>query len=265
MTADRAAELRAYAGLSAADAEALLRFRAEAAPRFPAIADEFYALIRMHEGAFAILKDEAQALRLHASLQIWMGELLGGVYDAEWGEHQAHVGEVHVRVGLQPRYVVVAMGHVRASLESIASTAGEAHARVGRAIGRVCDLSLAMMLEGWQEHQRLRIERMSARARSDRAQSDGRDDLLRDALAAGDVVLFVFDADGHALLVNQKAAELTGYAADELEELDCFQVLFGDEAAQMRDLLLVSAAHAPLEAETEAHTRSGKTRLVRWR
>jgi hypothetical protein len=49
------AELRSYVGLTEEDASLLARFRAAAEPAFPAIADEFCAVIRMHAGAFAII------------------------------------------------------------------------------------------------------------------------------------------------------------------------------------------------------------------
>jgi hypothetical protein len=46
------AELRSYTGLTPRDTELLRALLPVAQPSFATIADEFYAVIRMHEGAF---------------------------------------------------------------------------------------------------------------------------------------------------------------------------------------------------------------------
>jgi len=260
-------ELRSYTGFDAGDAELLAAFRPLAAPHFRGIADEFYAVIRMHEGAFAVLKDEAQAQRLHASLQGWLGELLCGNYDAAWVERQAHIGEVHVRVGLELRYMVSAMNRVRVSLQRIAVEAPGAHAAPTQlAIAKACDVALAIMLESYKDHLLRRVERArAADAQPSHAHIDGPEHVLREALDAADVALLGFDGRGQLAIANQKAAELTGYAEDELLGADVFALLFGDRADDMREALLGAAMKGHVDRETEVRTRAGKARLVRWR
>src|ERR1700724_933411 len=93
-------ELRSFIGLTDEDIALLARLRPFAEPHFAAIADAFYAVIRVHEGAFAVLQDEAQATRLHGSLQTWLGELLSGPFDEAYVERHARIGRAHIRVGL---------------------------------------------------------------------------------------------------------------------------------------------------------------------
>jgi PAS domain S-box-containing protein len=295
-------ELRSYLGLGSADADLLSRFRAVAEPHFGAIADEFYAVIRMHEGAFSVLKDEAQARRLHASLQAWLGDLLGGTYDEGWVERQARIGQVHVRVGLELRYVVTAMGRVRTALQRIASQRAEPnadaapqarqraepnadaapHARqraepnadeglggeslgLRLAVARVCDLALALMLESYKDDLLRRVERATERERQSIVhQLDERERVLHEALEAADVIVLTFDAAWHLVFANRRARELTGYALDELADADAFTLLFGDRAVQARASLLGATGTKPAELEAEIRTRSGKARLVRW-
>jgi PAS domain S-box-containing protein len=259
-------ELRSYLGLGSSDAERLSRFRTIAEPHFAAIADEFYAVIRMHEGAFSVLKDEAQARRLHASLQGWLRELLGGVYDEGWLERQATIGEVHVRVGLELRYVVTAMGRVRVSLQRIASEASATERiDIRLAIARVCDLALAVMLESYKDDLLRRVERATEREKqSILAQLDQRERVLHEALEAADVIVFTFDGAGRLVLANQRATDVTGYALDELAGADVFALLFGEGAAQVRASLLSGVATRPAGLKVEIRTRSGKARLVRW-
>lgn len=116
MTLSFLEELKSYIGFTDQDAKDLSEFRPLAAPSFSTIADEFYAFVRMHEGALAVLRDEAQARRLHASLRVWLDELLSGPYDEAYVARHGRIGQVHVRVGLPQHYMVTAMSRVRASL-----------------------------------------------------------------------------------------------------------------------------------------------------
>lgn len=259
------AELRSYVGLTPGDADLLRGLRAAAEPRFAAIADEFYAVIRMHEGALAVLEDEAQARRLHASLRVWLRELLSGCYDDAWYARQARVGEVHVRVGLELRYMVAAMSRVRVALQRIAGEALEAtETRV--ALARVCDLSLAIMLERYKDDLVGRVERATQREQETlRAKLDERARMMREALRSAGVAVVCIDGSGRLILANPKASELTGYAEDELADRDVFSLLFGAQASEMRNTLVAAADGGSADIEAELRTRAGKKRLVRWR
>lgn len=263
------AELRSYIGLSEEDCSALARFRPAAEPSFAAIADEFYAVIRMHAGAFAALKDEAQARRLHASLQTWLSQLLGGVYDEAYVARLLRIGQVHVRVGLELRYMVTAMSRVRTSLQRIAAqelaSDPVSHAKTLLAIARICDLDLAVMLESYKDDLVRRVELAQAHEHeSIRSQLDERKRLLEDVQQAADVVLLGLDIEGRVVIANPKAEQLTGYAREELAGLDIFELLFAERAPAIRAALMAAAKDGPVELEAEARTRSGKTRTVRW-
>ena len=122
------------------------------------------------------------------------------------------------------------------------------------------------MLESYKEHLLGRVERAWALDQASTATRLGqRERVLRDALGAADVVLLGFDARGSLVIANQRAAELTGYAEDELLEADVFALLFGTRAAELRAALLDGAAHGLVDVEAEVQTRAGKRRLVRWR
>jgi PAS domain S-box-containing protein len=263
------AELRSYVGLTDEDAVLLSRFRPLAKPSFASIADEFYAVIRLHAGAFAVLKDEAQARRLHGSLQVWLDELLSGPYDETFVKRHARIGEVHVRVGLDLRYVVAAMSRVRLSLQRIAASALSADIEASRAtdlaIARICDFDLAILLESFKNDLVGRVERARLKEQEDiRSQLDVRKRLLEDVQQAADVVLLGLDAKGHVVIANPKAEELAGHTRDEMANLDVFEVFFAERAQPLKEALLAAAYGAPVELETEVRTRSGKMRTVRW-
>jgi PAS domain S-box-containing protein len=255
-------------GFTEDDAARLQRFRPLAEPHFPAIADEFYAVIRLHEGAFAVLKDEAQARRLHASLQRWLGELLSGTYDEAFVSRQVQIGQVHVRVGLEVRHTVTAMSRVRASLQGLATRLVEDRAAAADtvlALARICDVDLAILLESYKDDLVGRVERAQARERETiRSQLDARKRLLEDVQQAADVVLLGLDGTGRVVIANPKAEQLTGYTRDEMAGTDIFHLLFAERADAIRSSLLAATRAEPVELEAESRTRSGKTRIVRW-
>ncbi len=262
-------ELRSYIGLTDQDCALLARLRATAQPHFRAIADEFYAVIRMHEGAFAVLKDEAQVERLHASLQVWLSELLCGTYDDAYVERRVCIGQVHVRVGLAPRYVIAAMSRIRSALQQLATETyaddPATHAGTILAIARICDFDLAILLESYQEDLAGRAERVRAReSRQLHLRLDERRRFLSDALEAAEVIVLGLDPSARLVYANRKAEEVTGYTADELMEGDSLRLLFGDNADDVRNRWLAVVHGARVEIESEVRTRAARTRIVRW-
>jgi signal transduction histidine kinase len=192
------AELRSYVGLTRADEELLAGFLPVARPHFAGIAAEFYAVILAHPGTAAVLEDERQAQRLHASLQVWLGELLGGPYDVTYAENHARIGQAHVRVGLGLRYMVTAMSRVRAALQEIAARALEADPEKSRAVSaavaRVSDLDLAIMLESYKDDSVRHVDRALAReAEQLRALGAGLAHEIRNPLNGASLHLAVLD------------------------------------------------------------------------
>jgi PAS domain S-box-containing protein len=262
-------ELKSYVGFTDEDAKILSAFRPLAAPSFPKIADEFYALIRMHAGALAVLRDEAQARRLHASFQVWLGELMSGPYDEAYLADHARIGQVHVRVGLPQHYVVAAMSRVRASLRALSSRVfvqdPATDARCHFAIERICDIDLAIVLESYRNDLTARIERVQLRERETlESRLADRERFLAGVFDVADVAILGFTAGGTLVFWNRKAESLTGYASDEVIDTDPFERLFGERAGGIREQLLSATPALPVELEEAMATRSGRTRRVRW-
>jgi PAS domain S-box-containing protein len=265
------AELRSYVGFTDEDARLLGRLRPFARPHIPAVADEFYAVIRLHEGAFAVLKDEAQARRLHASLQVWIDELLSGPHDDAYAERHARIGHVHARVGLELRYMVGAMSRIRVALQRIAGDAfaddPQTSDAVRLALARACDLDLGIMIESYKEDYVLRIERARAREKEALlARLDERRRIFSDALDAADVAVLGFDASGYIAVANRATEQLTGYSADDLAAGDPFAMLFGERSSDVRARWLGGAdiAGDGYAIEVDTLTRAGKKRVLRW-
>ena len=162
-------ELKRYVGWSEDDEEALRSLHAPASPRFPHIAEVFYATILGHEGAKRSLTGgESQVGHLKITLQQWLDRLLTGPWDEVYYENRARIGRYHVRISLPQHYMFGAMNVVRRELNAIIDECYLADparlARARRAVGRILDLELAIMLHTYREDleaQQARAERLA--------------------------------------------------------------------------------------------------------
>ena len=263
------AEMKSYIGLTDVDESALVDLLPIVKPHFKQMADEFYAVIRMHPGAFAVFKDEAQARRLHASLQAWIAELLEGPHDAAYFAHHSRIGQMHVRVGLKQHYMVTAMSRIRGALQSIA---GRAHAddpqrgvACWQAIARVCDLDLAIMLDSYRRDTNARLERVQQLERDAvEARHLERKRFLNEAIEAANVLVLGFDEVGRLFFFNRCAEALTGYMADEVLDRDPFDHMFGEQGPSLRAQLLAASRGSPVEIEADLRNRAGRLVRVSW-
>src|SRR3990172_3313415 len=162
-------ELKRYVGWSEEDEQALRAMHGPAAQRFPQIAEIFYATILGHQGAKQSLTGgESQVGHLKVTLQRWLDSLLRGPWDEAYFENRARIGRYHVRISLPQHYMFGAMNVVRRELNAIVdeSYLGQPE-RLGaarRAVGRILDLELAIMLHTYREDllaQQARTERLS--------------------------------------------------------------------------------------------------------
>lgn len=151
--------LRRYVGFDEASAARLQTLSPRMRRFYPAIVDEFYEAILADPGARAVLTSEWQVDRLRTSLLDWLETLLKGPYDHLYFAKRARIGRIHVKVGLEQRYMLSAMSVIRfglhRGLREIA--ADDAHqAREHDAINQICDIDLAIMLETYREDYILR-------------------------------------------------------------------------------------------------------------
>ncbi|WP_434300907.1 sensor histidine kinase [Corallococcus exiguus] len=169
VTDDVLEELQRYVGFSAIDGEALRELHPIACAHFERIADVFYRRILEHPGARKALEGgESQVGHLKVTLQDWMGSLLLGPWDAAYFERRCRIGRVHVRIHLPQHYMFGAMNLLRQELTAVMeeSLRGDPDraARLDRALGKILDLELAIMLHTYREDllaQGARAERLA--------------------------------------------------------------------------------------------------------
>ncbi|UCH30137.1 MAG: histidine kinase, partial [Myxococcales bacterium] len=146
--------LREYVGFDEASARRLGALAPRMRRFYQGIVDEFYDAILSDPGTRAVLKNESQVDRLKVSLRDWLEGLFCGPYDESYFEKRARIGRMHVKVGLEQRYMLSAMNLIRTGLHrglAEISTAGLGQTLDHRAIDQICDIELAIMLETYRE------------------------------------------------------------------------------------------------------------------
>jgi len=277
-------ELKRYIGFTAEDADYLRAARDLAAPHFERIAREFYERIRLHEEAHAVFTGEEQIARLHRSLIRWLGRLFGGVYDESYYQDTATIGRVHVKVGLPQRYMFTAMARIRGSLVAIAEASPSDGPRTVAAISRLLDLELAIMLESYRDDFVARIQQVERLEKQALGRSLARTEhRYINAVELARVLILGLDADACVRLFNREAERITGHQRDEVLGRAFVEVLHIDDSGDGRRLREQLGRFAELHRrgpearaavpadddepalETTVQTRSGRTRVVRWR
>ena len=146
-------EMKRYLGFQAEDIERLRQLGPRLEPYFPEMAERFYSQIPHHPNAFRVFTGgEVQIARLKQTLQEWARGLFRGVYDEAYAAERFQIGYRHVRIGLDQKYVISAMGIVRAFLlDSLLREMPSRDERLptARALNKVLDLDLNLMCESY--------------------------------------------------------------------------------------------------------------------
>ncbi len=119
----------------------------------PEMAERFYAQIPHHPGASRVFTGgEEQVNRLKRTLQAWGQGLFNGTYDEHYAEDRYQIGFRHVRIGLDQKYVISAMGVVRTFLlERLFEEfpAREQRLAYSQALSKILDLDLNLMCDSY--------------------------------------------------------------------------------------------------------------------
>lgn len=166
-------DLLQYMRMSSEDAACLAALHPVLEPHFATIAEEFYAAVWAEPRASAVLSGPDQVERLRTSLVEWMSSGLRGPFDAAFYEKRSRIGRRHVQIGLAQQYMFGAMNVVRLAYQQYVMSASTPAALAPnlRAINKLLDLELAIMLHHYQLDSAERIVERERRVQADRISS----------------------------------------------------------------------------------------------
>ncbi len=146
-------EMKRYLHFQEKDAQLLKALGVRMERHLPEMAEQFYAQIPRHLGATRVFTGgEEQVNRLKNTLEAWGRGLFCGRYDEQYAKERFQIGFRHVRIGLDQKYVISAMGVVRAFLldrlfEEIPT--GEQRQVYSLALSKILDLDLNLMCDSY--------------------------------------------------------------------------------------------------------------------
>jgi signal transduction histidine kinase len=284
-------EVMAYVGLGEREQGLLRELHPRLLPHFPAIAERFYEAVWANPAAAAMLSGPTQVERLRTTLIDWMSSGLLGPYDDAFHEKRSRIGRRHVQIGLAQHYMFTAMNIVRSAYTDLVAqlVSPERVIETVRAVDKLLDVELAIMLRHYQLDSEERMLERERRVQADRlvamqTLSAGLAHEVRNPLNAARLQLELLErrlrrmTPDHKLiepseLANHEIARLTALLDDflsfarppELHRRDhdvheiCRHVVDLERPlAQRRNVELALADHSPIVARVD----SGKLHQV---
>lgn len=146
-------EMKRYIHLSTDDLDRLRTLGPKMQKYLPEMAERFYSQIPHHPGASRVFAGgDAQIARLKNTLQAWGRGLFRGAYDEHYANERFEIGYRHVRIGLDQKYVISAMGVVRSFLsECLMAEFPRSDERLlySRSLGKILDLDLNLICDSY--------------------------------------------------------------------------------------------------------------------
>lgn len=138
-------EMKAWVGFTGDDERRLREVWGVVEPRLGEITDRFYEQVLANPSAAAVLTDAAQIERLRVTLRAWCKELLTGPWDDAYYLRRERIGRRHVEVGLEARYLYMAMNVARDTICEMVHQTRPDDVGQCRSVSRVCDMDLAII------------------------------------------------------------------------------------------------------------------------
>ena len=219
-------EVLGYVQLDERDRVLLRELHPRLAPQFEAIARVFYERASAYPGAAMVFESDEQIARLQCTLVDWMSSGLLGPYDAAFYDKRSRIGRRHVEIGLAQHYMFTAMNVVRTEyIERITPMFPLDQAcEVIRAVNKLLDVELAVMLRHYQIDSEERLVRREREIRDDRliamrTLSAGLAHEVRNPLNAARLQLELLERRVRRQGYDAKLIETTTHANHELQRL----------------------------------------------
>jgi len=263
------AELKRYVRFDDADGAALRGLAPRIRLHYKRIVDAFYQRLSEHEAARRVFTGPEQVERLKQTLTTWLEEMLTGPWDEDYYGRRSRIGRMHVRVGLPQRYMFTAMEHIRGELLELALVGSgddpEGARRSARALGKVTDLELTIMLETYGE---AFISQIQAAERQEKGELVARlavtEARYQQIVEKSEALIATADAHGRALLWNARCEQLTGVPREQALGRDLFELVVPESARKAVRAHLAEVLASGRPAHFEEDLPGPRACRVRW-
>ena len=131
------------------------------------IVEVFYLNLAHESSLVKSIQDNSTVDRLKKTLTSHLIELFSGKIDADFVQHRHIIAHVHVRIGLQPKWYMLAFANLTNSLNQIAlenTTSKEEYAVFSNAINKILSVEQVIVLEAYdKENDRVMREAQKAK------------------------------------------------------------------------------------------------------
>ncbi len=149
-------EMKDWTGYSRADAVALRGAFSVVEPHLVGIIERYYGEVLRNPNTAAMLTGPEQVERLKCTLRQWLREVFSGPHDGAYAERRRAIGWRHVQVGLEDRYMFMAMYTIQSEVQGILRTELEDPFPASDALTRVLTMDLALMTGAYVEARELK-------------------------------------------------------------------------------------------------------------
>ncbi|MCF6311127.1 MAG: protoglobin domain-containing protein [Verrucomicrobiales bacterium] len=162
-------EMKKFVGFTSDDIENLKSMAPVFEKHGATLTDFFYETLELYPETAALIEGRVDTLKLTHSR--WMGELFTGVeggYDEAYFNNRDIVGKVHVKIGLDPRWVEGVMNIIRTGGHAALSQELESAADLGAKFNSLCkilDLDLMVINLSYADERLTRLATFTGMSR----------------------------------------------------------------------------------------------------
>jgi len=124
------------------------------------IVDNFYSNLANEPSLMKIIEDHSSVERLKKTLTDHLIQLFSGKIDSEFIQQRYKIAQVHVRIGLQPKWYMLAFADLTNSLNEIVfenTTSKEEYAAFSNALNKILSIEQVIVLEAYdKENERVK-------------------------------------------------------------------------------------------------------------
>ncbi|RYM06045.1 hypothetical protein EWH99_04110 [Sporolactobacillus sp. THM7-7] len=198
------------------------------------VVDSFYQVIGQNETLAAIVEKNSSIPRLKKTLTRHIIEMFTGKIDNPFIEKRLRIAEVHLRIGLEPKWYLAAYGQLQDGLFRVfadhLSHSGDLSIAI-QTVGKIINFEQQLVLEAFTKQ----ADRM--KERSERARQETRKQIQHTAARLFNIVK---KTDTSVTNMNQKIKELTSLSSSRLNFLEHSEesMLNGKASFQMQNELM---------------------------